>query len=107
MGIPIVLGRSIQRADTAASPKVAVIDETFSKKYFAGENRIGHRFSLSSQYDPANSYEIVGVVRPAELSEVNPGVHPKGYACYAQFPKNTWLDVLRGSRRGPARNDCV
>ena len=87
MGIPIVLGRGVLRTDTAASPKVAVIDETFSKKYFPGENPIGDRFSLSSKYDPANSYEIVGVVRPAELTDVSPGVHPKGYASYAQFPK--------------------
>src|SRR5256884_9022998 len=85
MGIPIVLGRGIQRTDTAASPKVAVVDETFTKEYFPGENPVGHRFSLSSKYDPANSYEIVGVVRPAELTDVNPGVHPKGYASYAQF----------------------
>jgi len=87
MGIPIVLGRGIQRTDTAASPKVAVIDETFSRKYFPEENPLGHRFSLSPKYEPANSYEIVGVVRPAELTEVIPGVHPKAYASYAQFPK--------------------
>ena len=101
MGIPIVLGRGIQRTDTAASPKVAVVDETFTKKYFPGENPVGHRFSLSSKYDPANSYEIVGVVQPAELTDVNPGVHPKGYASYAQFPKTLGQMFFEVRAEGP------
>jgi predicted permease len=101
MRIPIVLGRGIQRTDTATSPKVAVVDETFTKKYFPGENPIGHRFSLSSKYDPANSYEIVGVVRPAELTDVNPGVHPKGYASYAQFPKTLGQMYFEVRAEGP------
>jgi macrolide transport system ATP-binding/permease protein len=101
MGIPIVLGRGIQRTDTAASPKVAVVDETFTGKYFPEENPIGHRFSLSSKYDPANSYEIVGVVRPAELTDVNPGVHPKGYASYAQFPKTLGQMFFEVRAQGP------
>jgi predicted permease len=101
MGIPIVLGRGIQRTDTADSPKVAVVDETFTKKYFPGENPVGHRFSLSSKYDPANSYEIVGVVRPAELTDVNPGVHPKGYTSYAQFPKTLGQMFFEVRAEGP------
>ena len=88
MGIPVVLGRGIQRTDTVASSKVAVIDETFAKKYFRGANPIGHRFSFGSpKFDPANSYEIVGIVRPAELTNVSPGDHAKAYTSYAQFPK--------------------
>ena len=101
MGISTVLGRGIQRTDTAASPKVAVVDETFTKRYFPGESPIGHRFSLSSKYDPANSYEIVGVVRPAELTDVNPGVHPKGYASYAQFPKTLGQMFFEVRAEGP------
>jgi predicted permease len=101
MGIPIVLGRGIQRTDTAASPKVAVVDETFTKNYFPEENPIGHRFSLSSKYDPANSYEIVGVVRPAELTDVNPGVHPKGYVSYAQFPNKLGQMFFEVRAEGP------
>ena len=88
MGIPVVLGRGIQRSDTAASPRIAVVDETFAKKYLAGENPIGHRFSFGSpKFDGANSYEIVGVVRPAELTNVSPGDHAKAYTSYAQSPK--------------------
>ncbi|MGC1934476.1 MAG: ABC transporter permease, partial [Candidatus Acidiferrales bacterium] len=38
MGIPIILGRGINRTDTAASPTVAVIDETFAQRFFPGQN---------------------------------------------------------------------
>ncbi|HVB08558.1 MAG TPA: ABC transporter permease [Candidatus Acidoferrales bacterium] len=87
MGIRIVLGRGIARTDTAASPHVAVVDETFAKKYFPGQTPVGHRFSLGTRYDPKDSFEIVGVCRPAELTDPTANLMPKGYMAYAQDPK--------------------
>lgn len=88
MGIPIVLGRGIQRTDTAASPHIAVVDETFTRKFFPGESPIGRRFSLSDKYNPKDSYEIVGVCRPAELTDPTSSLLAKAYMAYAQFPKD-------------------
>src|SRR5690348_2874234 len=101
MGIPIVLGRGIQRTDSVASPKVAVVDEIFAKKYFRDENPIGHRFSFSLKFDPANSYEVVGVVRPAELTDVTTGDHAKAYTSYAQFPKTLGQMYFEVRSQGP------
>ncbi|MGH9735788.1 MAG: ABC transporter permease, partial [Candidatus Acidiferrales bacterium] len=55
MGIPAILGRGLLRTDTAAAPRVAVVDETFAQQFFPGQNPVGHRFSLDSKYDPAQS----------------------------------------------------
>ena len=92
MGIPIVLGRGLLRTDTAASPRVAVVDETFAQRFFPGQNPIGHRFSLSSRYDAAQSFEIVGLVKPAELTQPQSSLRAKAYMSYAQFPKG--LDAM-------------
>ena len=87
MDIPIILGRGIQRTDAAASPHVAVVDETFARKFLPGESPIGHRFSLGiNKFDPKDSYEIVGVSRPAELTDPTASLVPKAYMAYAQSP---------------------
>jgi predicted permease len=69
MGQRIVRGRSIAEDDTATSQKVAVVDETFVKRFFKpGEDPIGQYFGLDL---PAYSstYEIVGVVQNAKYGD--------------------------------------
>jgi predicted permease len=88
MDIPIVLGRGILRTDTASSPQVAVVDETFARKFFPNQSPVGRRFSLGLKFDPKGSYEIVGVCRPAELTDPTSDLKAKAYMSYAQFPKD-------------------
>jgi predicted permease len=42
MGIPVLMGRDIAEADTAASPMVVVINKTFAERYLANQNPLGH-----------------------------------------------------------------
>ncbi len=86
MGIPIVLGRGIKASDTAASPLVAVVDETFVKKFLPNENPIGQRFYFGRRPDPKSTFEIVGVAKPAELTNIQARLRPKAYLAYAQAP---------------------
>lgn len=58
----IVQGRSIQEQDTAASRNVAVINETFAKRFFKGQNPIGQHFG-PNKIKYSATYEIIGVVR--------------------------------------------
>ena len=92
MGIPIIAGRGINRTDTEASPKVAVIDETFAKGFFHGQYPIGRRFSDDDKFDPKNAFEIIGVAKPAELTDPHSDLKPKAYFAYAQGPK--YLDMM-------------
>jgi predicted permease len=92
MGIPIILGRSINRTDIASSPMVAVVDETFVQRFCPGQNPIGRHFSRGSKFDPKDSIEIVGVAKPAELTDVHSDLRPKAYYGYAQDPK--YLDMM-------------
>lgn len=43
MGIPILPGRAFERMDTAAKGKVAVVNETFARRIWKGQNPIGRR----------------------------------------------------------------
>jgi predicted permease len=87
MRIPLVLGRGIEASDTASSPKVAVVDETFVKTFLPGVNPIGQRFYFGGNTPlPANTFEIVGVIEPAELTDIHSKLRPKAYLAYVQVP---------------------
>jgi predicted permease len=62
IGIPILRGRGITERDTATSPRVAVINEAFARRFFGHEDPIGRRFG---QYTFEGQYEIVGIARDA------------------------------------------
>ena len=81
--IPILLGRGITEADGPAAPKVAVINESLAKKYFHGDNPIGHRIDLGSHTKP-QEYEIVGVARNVKYAQIRDEVPPTAYFGYIQ-----------------------
>ena len=69
MGETILRGRSITVQDTAATQNIAVVDESFVRKFFKkGEDPIGTHFGMDMvQY--SGTYEIVGVVRDANYTD--------------------------------------
>jgi putative ABC transport system permease protein len=59
-GMRVLRGRAFAATDDARAPRVAIINETFAKRYFAGDDPIGRRIKLAMTYDGWR--EIVGVV---------------------------------------------
>ncbi len=64
VGSPILRGRGIVEQDTASSLRVAVVSESFVRKFFKDEEPIGKHFG-NAEFALAGSYEIVGVVKDA------------------------------------------
>ncbi len=64
LGVPLLLGREIDARDTPANQKIAVVNQSFARYFFHGENPIGRRFFFGEENDPERSeeLEIVGVV---------------------------------------------
>ena len=60
IGAKIILGRPIQDTDTAATRKVAVVNQAFVKKFFKDQNPIGQHFGIDKIKYSA-TFEIVGV----------------------------------------------
>jgi len=61
MKIPLTSGRDFRPQDTA--PGAAIVNETFVKTYFPGQDPIGHTFErAANQYNgTASQYKIIGV----------------------------------------------
>ena len=73
MGIPLMAGREFTTSDILASPKVAIVNEAFAKKFNLGRNAVGKRMGES---DSKLDTEIVGVVRNAKYTQVKGEIPP-------------------------------
>jgi putative ABC transport system permease protein len=84
MNIPLLRGRDFSETDTKQAPNVTIINETFAKQHFPGEDPIGHRLSLQGQFrDPLLIVGIVGDVRDLSLDQA---ATPEIYFPYFQNP---------------------
>jgi predicted permease len=83
MGQPILRGRSISEEDTASTRGVAVVNETFAKRFFPGEDAIGKHFGLDMP-EYSTAFEIVGIVRDAKYQNPSRPAHPMLFAPLAQ-----------------------
>jgi len=75
IGQPIVRGRGFTDQDTATSRMVAVVNQTFVKKFFPNEDPIGRHFGTFDQ-KYASDYEIVGIVADAKYNNPRDDFRP-------------------------------
>jgi predicted permease len=85
MGTGFVAGRDFDDHDTVASPKVAIVNEAFAKKFFAGKNPVGLTFHVEGPAGkPDPLYQIVGVVRNTKYYELREDFIPISFLPIAQ-----------------------
>ena len=91
IGTRLLRGRFINERDVPGAPNVAVINETFARRFFPNENPIGQHFGM---WDTSHSgdYEIVGIVEDAKYRDT------RGPA-YATF----FLPLLQAAPGDPFR----
>jgi predicted permease len=83
-GIPLIAGREFSRGDALGSPKVAVVNETFARKFNLGRDAIGKRIGDLGTGAPKLDTEIVGLVQDAKYSEVKAKIPPLFFRPYRQ-----------------------
>lgn len=79
MGIPVKAGRDFAETDDLSRPGVAVVSESFAKKYFPGQNPIGRRFTTTP-----GEMEVVGVVGDVRVRGLERTSEPQMYLSYRQ-----------------------
>ncbi len=86
VGIPLRGGREFTDRDQAGAPKVALVNEAFAKKYFAGRDPVGRHMMNGGSNHPVLDIEIVGVVADSRVDVRNPA-KVTWYYPYAQWGK--------------------
>ena len=69
MGTRLLQGRGFTEQDDEKAARVAIINETFARRFFPGEDPIGKRFSLSSA-ESAKTI-VIGVVQDGKYQGLN------------------------------------
>jgi predicted permease len=86
MEIPLLAGRALEPHDDTRAPKVVVVNQTFARTYFPGENPIGKRFTFS--VNKPDEIEIVGLVKDAKYTRQRDEIPPTAYVSWRQEPFN-------------------
>ena len=76
IGVPLLAGREFTDADDGFGPKVAIVNETFARRFGLGTNPVGKRMAIGSSDTLALDIEIVGLVRDMKYSTVKKDVPP-------------------------------
>ena len=82
MGIPVLAGRDFTPSDFRGGPRVAVVNETFAKKFHIERGAV-HTFMSYRSPDSLN-VEIVGLVKDAKYNNVKDPVPPLFYIPWRQ-----------------------
>ncbi|MCL2661091.1 MAG: ABC transporter permease [Acidobacteriaceae bacterium] len=88
MDIPLLRGRAFGRQDTAASGRVAIINEALAKKLFGDVDVVGRNLRLGRK-DPVN-VEIVGVTSDGKYSQLTETPQPY---LYLPFSQEKWFNL--------------
>jgi predicted permease len=95
MGIPVVRGRGFNQNDTAASTRVAVVNQTFVRKLLRGADPIGQTLRTGQEPNyPSSVYEIVGVIPDTQYNDLRGETPPMTFAPASQFPAQGPWTVL-------------
>jgi macrolide transport system ATP-binding/permease protein len=74
LGVKVLRGRGITKEDTASTRQVAVVNESFVKRFFPHEDPIGKHFG-SDGMEYAGAFEIVGVIRDFKMNDPRAPAH--------------------------------
>ncbi|HEY0781615.1 MAG TPA: FtsX-like permease family protein, partial [Thermoanaerobaculia bacterium] len=86
-GIPLLQGRGVEARDRRGAPLVAVVNQTFAKKYFAGTSPIGKHLTATAITDHGkvdHQWEIVGVATDVHDHELRGAVPARYYRALPQ-----------------------
>jgi predicted permease len=101
-GIPLLLGRTFTAAEVAGDRPVAVVNDTFARTFFPGENPVGRTFGTYGSLvakTPPRQIEIIGVVADARYADLRSSIPATIYHPLAQGAEGTFVVRTAGDPR--------
>ena len=96
-GTRLIAGRDIDSRDRAKAPFAALVNQTFARKLFPGENAVGKHFRYGADGGPI---EIAGVVEDGKYQSLGEDPLPAVFQPLAQH-YNPWSTLVVRSPRPP------
>jgi predicted permease len=104
MGIPLLAGRNFNDRDTAASPRVALVNEAWVRQFLGNANPIGKTMLTREEPGyPATVYQIVGLMRDSRYSDIREATPPMTFVPEKQYPmQGPWTAFMIHSQAPPS-----
>jgi predicted permease len=93
MGVPLLQGREFSAHDRMGSPRVAMVNRAFVRKYCADGQALGR--TIDVQWTNEAPTEIVGVVGDVSYTALTTEARPMVYLLHAQAPGYVMYLVVR------------
>ena len=90
LGVPVLSGREFTASDRLGTPKVAIVNEAFAKKFKLGRDVVGKHMAESGA--KVNDIEIIGLVKDAKYNSVKDEVPPVYFLPWAQDSTTGFLN---------------
>jgi putative ABC transport system permease protein len=97
MGVQLLSGRAFTAQDARDKPQVAIVNETFVKRYFPNEDPVGRRFTFGDANDNPQWITIVGVVRDSKRQGLDQPIRMESWLPHAQTQPRRMEVVLRAA----------
>jgi putative ABC transport system permease protein len=98
MGTPVLKGRVFRASDGPDAPRVAVVDETFARRYWPNGEALGKRIGAQGDTSANRWMTIVGVVPNVRHASLGEAPNLQVYAPFAQQTPWTMYLIVRGTR---------
>lgn len=91
LGVRLISGRFFEESDGAGGPQVAIINETFARRFFPNEDPIGREVTVWFA-----KTKIIGVAPDFKMNALDQRAIPEIFWSIRQFPSpNAWI-MVRG-----------
>lgn len=111
LDLPIVQGRPFATTDRDGQPLVAIVNETFARLAWPGQNAVGQRFwQTDGPDDDGRPLEVVGVARDAKYRTISEEPQPFIYVPFAQQPDTAvtlYVTTVGGADVGAAVRQTI
>jgi predicted permease len=97
MAIPLLQGRAFTTDDTAASPRVAIVNETLARRLFPDGNVVGRHVRMGPAAPDAPWTTIVGVIGDVHHTTLEQAPKPEYYISGRQGPPVAPMLAIRTS----------
>jgi putative ABC transport system permease protein len=87
MRVPLRAGREFTDADSAESPKVVIVNETFARRFWPNQNPLGRHVIVGRWPDPA---EVIGIAADVRNKGLAQNTQAQLYLPFVQLP---WADM--------------
>ncbi|HKD91590.1 MAG TPA: ABC transporter permease [Terriglobales bacterium] len=85
---PLLAGRQFTATDSQTAPPVAIVNQTFAKRFFGGKAVLGKQFRIEGRTGQTMPLvEIVGVVEDSKYEDMREEPQPTGYFPLSQTPQ--------------------